>query len=57
MSSTVSTVRSAVLNGVFSGTRSMPKRMSVIFMRLDSGSMRSWLRQGRMRWMLVMRST
>src|SRR3546814_8773731 len=31
MSSTVSTVRSAVLNGVFSGTRSMPKRMSVIF--------------------------
>src|SRR5690606_5153815 len=32
MSSTVSTVRSAVLNGVFSGTRSMPSRMSVIFM-------------------------
>ena len=32
MSSIVSTVRSAVLNGVFSGTRSMPKRMSVIFM-------------------------
>src|SRR5690606_26838074 len=32
MSSTVSTVRSAVLNGVFSGTRSMASRMSVIFM-------------------------
>ena len=32
MSSIVSTVRSAVLNGVFSGTRSMPNRMSVIFM-------------------------
>src|SRR6185437_4658912 len=32
MSSTVLTVRSAVLNGVFSGTRSMPNWMSVIFM-------------------------
>src|SRR5690554_8143408 len=32
MSSTVSPVRSAVLNGVFSGTRSMASRMSVIFM-------------------------
>src|SRR6185436_18833083 len=32
MSSIVSTVRSAVLKGVFSGTRSMPKRISVIFM-------------------------
>src|SRR6185312_865138 len=36
MSSTVSTVRSAVLNGVFSGTRSMPKRMSVIFIGVPS---------------------
>src|SRR5690606_40842696 len=32
MSSTVSTVRSAVLNGVLSGTRSIASRMSVIFM-------------------------
>src|SRR3954469_23159751 len=36
MSSTCSTVRSAVLNGVFSGTRSMPKLMSVIFMACSS---------------------
>jgi hypothetical protein len=35
MSSIVSTVRSAVLKGVFSGTRSMPKRISVIFMELS----------------------
>src|SRR5687768_8651934 len=34
MSSTRSTVRSAVLNGVFSGTRSMPNLISVIFMRV-----------------------
>src|SRR5579859_4395699 len=34
MSSTWLTVRSAVLNGVFSGTRSMPNWISVIFMRL-----------------------
>src|SRR5687768_3887297 len=33
MSSTRSTVRSAVLNGVFSGTRRRPNRISVIFMR------------------------
>src|SRR5688500_17223988 len=33
-SSILSTVRSAVLNGVFNGTRSMPKRMSVIFIEL-----------------------
>src|SRR5687768_9099279 len=33
-SSIFSTVRSAVLNGVFNGTRSMPKRMSVIFIEL-----------------------
>src|SRR5690606_9753625 len=39
MSSTVSTVRSAVLNGVFSGTRSMPSRMSVIFIGV-------WARSG-----------
>ena len=39
MSSTVSTVRSAVLKGVFSGTRSMPKRMSVIFMDADDRRM------------------
>src|SRR5690606_11239295 len=32
MSSTASTVRSAVLNGVLRGTRSMPSRTSVIFM-------------------------
>ena len=32
MSSTVSTVRSAVLKGIFNGTRSMPKRTAVIFM-------------------------
>src|SRR5678816_3425960 len=36
MSSTSSTVRSAVLNGVFSGTRSMPNLMSVIFMGWSS---------------------
>ena len=32
MSSIVSTVRSAVLNGVLSGTRSMPNLICVIFM-------------------------
>ncbi|WP_428995245.1 DUF6053 domain-containing protein [Lysobacter enzymogenes] len=47
MSSTVSTVRSAVLNGVLSGTRSMPKRMSVIFMcRWCRGMRRVRVRRG-----------
>lgn len=42
-SSTVSTVRSAVLNGVFSGTRSMPSSMWVIFiLGLSGGCAGCW---------------